>query len=301
MARWLWWIGLFGLSMGVIGHLSAQTTLDAYFEVTNTRPHIGEPVDLFLIISYTEDIQILQRPRLSGQWGIFQILEQGEREIINTGERIVEKQYIRLVAWQTGDHALPTSHIVYRIGGRAEIITYQIPSTFFSIPSILQDDAIALRPYEAAIVLPYLPAWAFMLGISIITGIFIGIAQLFIYYRKQQISIKTMPSPYTIFLKNLAELKQTPDALTLSNALRDYLRAEFSIDSNTMTNAEIITGLKHNKRLYPHQIDGLAEILEHLTLHKFADALVGYPPQRLVSMTHTWLKSVVKAQMDDVV
>jgi hypothetical protein len=295
MKRMAWLICLIGWFMST-SNITAQPALTAYFEVKNTRPRIGEPIEAVLVIEYSDQIEVLQRPILPKEWGIFSVIDIQERQITTANGRILERQSFTVVAWQTGDHALPKSEILYRVIGTADLQTYTLPDVFLSIPSVLLEDSLTLRPDEAPITIPFLPIWAFFTAISLVLGILIGIYQLWRYYARQNTHQAEAPNPQDIFLEELKSLQtattNTMRYTLLSHILRNYLRARYGILAHEMTDQELLYALKTDGRVTSYQLTSLAEILEHLAMGRFSTLAVSHPPEHLIRMAEAWVQNV---------
>jgi hypothetical protein len=286
---------LMGCLLWSVG-IHAQEALTAYFEIPNPRPRIGEPIEGVLVISYSDQIEVLQRPELPTRWGIFEIVQTGERETTTANGRIIERQPFTLVAWQTGDHALPFSEVIYRPIGTTDLRRYRLPDIFFSIPSVLTEESLTIRTDEAPISIPFLPVWAFFVAISLVGVISIGIFSLWRYYVRQNAMQTLVENPQDIFLADLNRLQAVSDDTMryalLSHILRQYLRARYGILAHEMTNDEIIQRLKTDGRVTSYQIASLTEIFEHLTVGKFSTLQISHLPERLIRMTEAWVQNV---------
>ena len=276
--------------------IQAQETLSAYFEIPNPRPRIGEPIEGILVINYSDQIEVLQRPELPTRWSIFEVVQTGERQTSTDNGRVIERQTFTLVAWQTGDHALPFSEVIYRPIGTTDLRRYTLPDVFFSIPSVLTEDSLTIRTDEAPIAISFLPVWAFFVAMSLIGVISIGIFSLWRYYANQNAIQTLVENPQDTFLAELKALQSASSDdmryVLLSHILRQYLRARYGILAHEMTNDEIIQRLKTDGRVTSYQIVSLIEILEHLTIGKFSTLQISHPPERLTRMTEAWVQNV---------
>jgi hypothetical protein len=270
----------------------AQPMLSAYIEIDNPRPKLGEPFQATLVIRYDERIEVLQRPPLSGEWGIFEILKADERKTTSNDGQVVEQQSFTLVAWQTGDHSLPKSEILYRVRGTSDLTRYTLPDIFLSIPSMLQPDVLTLRPDEAPIMFSFLPTWAVFIITSLIIIAIISFYELLRYHARQNAHIIISPDPQTRLLEALEYHRTDPNYTNISDTLRDYLHQRYGIMAQEMTDQEIIARLKSDGRLASYQLAKLSEILEHITVGKFSTTTIAYSPEKLILMIKAWAQNV---------
>ena len=275
-----------------ISPLSAQSPLTASFAVSNSRPLIGEPIEVTLTINYDVQIQVLQRPQIAKEWGIFEVTDAGEWVTRSENGRTVERQILTMVAWQIGDYALPKASILYRVKGTSDLQTYTIPDTFLSIPSILTEDSLTLKENEPPIAISFLPTWVFAVGISIVIIIVMGAIELLSYYARQNSEQTHLPDPQAEFLLQLDTIRDTPSYEKISQILRTYLYMRYGILAYDMTDNEILNRLRSDGRLASYQLTSLAEILEHLTIGKFSTMQIAYSPQKLMSMAQTWVQNI---------
>ncbi|MCU0480263.1 MAG: hypothetical protein MUE54_03525 [Anaerolineae bacterium] len=272
--------------------LYAQPTLAASLAVSNSRPLIGEPIEVTVTIIYDVQIQVLQRPQFPKEWGIFEVINIGERFTTSENGRTVERQMITLVAWQTGDHALPKMEILYRVEGTSDLQTYTLPDTFLSIPSVLTEDSLTIQPNEPPISISFLPIWVFFIGISIVTILSVGIIELLRYYARQNVIQTHLPDPQALFLSQLDAIHDNPTYETLSHLLRTYLQGRYGILAHDMTDTEILDHLKADGRVMSYQLASLSELLEHLTVGKFSTMPIAHPPQKILKMAQAWVQNI---------
>mgnify|MGYP001344829961 FL=1 len=275
-----------------ISPLDAQQPLTASFAVSNSRPLIGEPIEVTLTIIYDMQIQVLQRPQITKEWGIFEVIETGQLVTTSENGRTIERQVFMMVGWQTGDYALPKANILYRVEGTTDLKTYIIPDIFLSIPSILTEDSLVLKENEPPITIPFLPIWLFFVGISIMTMIVMGAIELLSYHARQNAIQTNFPDPQTEFLLQLDTIHDTPSYEKISQILRTYLQMRYCISAHDMTDIEILTRLQSDGRVASYQLTALAEILEQLTVGKFSTIQIAYPPQKLLSITQAWVQNI---------
>lgn len=281
------WIGL--LSWGVA---YAQPTLTAFIQIDNPRPKIGEPINGTLIIEYDEAIEVLQRPLLSGEWGIFEILSADDIQITSVNGRIIERQSFILVVWQTGDHNLPPSEILYRVRSTSNLERYTLPDVFLSIPSILDETSLTPKPNEAPITISFLPTWVIFIGVSLIIILFLGLYELLRYYARQNVTTTVITDSQILLFDALRQYQTDPQYEAMSYTLRTYLNGRYGISAYDMTDHEIIATLKADGRLASYQVANLSEILEHLSVAKFSTTKIGYPPEQVLKMIENWAKNV---------
>ncbi len=281
---WIW--------VSSIGIIHAQPTLTSFIQIDNPRPKIGEPINGTLIIEYDEAIEVLQRPALSGEWGIFEVISTDELERTSANGRIIEQQSFILVAWQIGDHSLPPSEILYRVRGTSDLARYTLPDVFLSIPSMLDETSLSLKPDESPITMPFLPTWAIFIGITLIVIVLLGLYEILHYYARQHVTITPIADPQILLFDALRQHQSNPQYDALSYTLRAYLNGRYGISAHDMTDQEIITMLKGDGRLASYQLATLSEILEHLSIGKFATTPIGYPPEKVLEMIKNWAKNI---------
>lgn len=290
--RWLFGLTLIWIWVSSWGIIHAQARLTASIQIDNPRPKIGEPFNGTLIIEYDEAIEVLQRPPLSGEWGIFEIISADDIEITTANGRITERRNFILVVWQTGDHNLPPSEILYRVRGTSDLERYTLPDVFLSIPSVLDETSLSLKPNEAPITIPFPPTWVILIGISLIIILFLGLYELLRYYARQNATIITIADPQILLLDALRQHQADPQYDAISYTLRAYLRGRYGILAHDMTDQEIIATLKTDGRLASYEIASLSEILEHLSVGKFSTTKIGHPPEKVLNMIENWAKNV---------
>lgn len=282
----LWiWVSSWGI-------IHAQPSLTASIQIDNPRPKIGEPFNGTMIIEYDEALEVLQRPPLSGKWGIFEIVSMSELERTSTNGQITERRNFILVAWQTGDHTLPASEILYRVRGTSDLQRYTLPDVFLSIPSILDEASLSLKPDESPITIPFLPTWLIAIGISLIVIVFLGVYELLRYYARQNATHTPIIDPQILLFDALRQHQTDPQYEAMSYTLRAYLNGRYGISAHDMTDQEIITTLKADGRLASYQLATLSEILEHLSVGKFSTTKIGHPPEKVLNMIENWAKNV---------
>ncbi|MCL4253954.1 MAG: hypothetical protein KJ043_09255 [Anaerolineae bacterium] len=290
--RWLFGLTLLWIWVSSWGIIHAQARLTASIQIDNPRPKIGEPINGTMIIEYDEALEVLQRPPLSGEWGIFEITSVSELERTSVNGRITERQSFVLVAWQTGDHTLPLSEILYRVRGTSDLERYTLPDVFLSIPSVLDEASLSLKPDENPITMPFLPTWLIAIGISLIVIVFLGLYELLRYYARQNATHTPIIDPQILLFDALRQHQTDPQYDAMSYTLRAYLNGRYGISAHDMTDQEIITTLKADGRLASYQLATLSEILEQLSVGKFSTTQIGYSPEKVLKMIEGWAKNI---------
>lgn len=275
-------------------------TIRAQFIADTFSPLVGEPVELTLVADLPPAAELVAWPEINDSWGEFDIRQIGELEIVgevDDGQRL--RQRITIILWEPRDYETPETLIGYRLPGIDE--TYFAPFTpaFFSVPSVLDQTDLVLRPLREQISLFYVSPLLVVAGAGVSAGILYG-AWRFWKWRQ---SLKPQPmvaivSPAQQAFTALQRLNDTTletkqVVIEATDVLREYIASRLMIDAPEMTTAEVAGTLTQKSMLSSPMIDELLHLLERGDLIKFTQMQVGAEDAgRFLDRAFRWVTQV---------
>lgn len=274
-ARLLLGLGLLVLGASPIESAQGSVTL----RVTVDRPEvvIGEPIRYVMTLERPEGVEVAW-PVVGNTLGDFTVEEFGSGLSRKTDGFVIQDRWLRLSLYATGSHTIPAPVVTYRdaggeereVRGRAVTITVMslLPQDFES-----QDvrDAKPLKPLRQG------AWWWGLLALALLAG---GVGLW--WWRRHRLApepIVPPPQPHEIALGALERLRQEglPSRrqfevyyVRLSDIVRAYIEARFTLRAPEMTTEEFLKALSHGQALSPGHRSLLQDFLVRCDLVKFA-------------------------------
>ncbi|TVR22277.1 MAG: hypothetical protein EA396_06310 [Anaerolineaceae bacterium] len=258
-----------------------RDTLDARFESDLTTPYIGEPFTLQLTVEHPPHIRLIEWPAIEGDWDAFEVQEIDAiitEELANGDTRYT--QTFQVTIWTTGDHVTPPTVVLYQREGETQILRARVTDVFFSVFSVLptQDlNQLFLFPNRSPVGFFYLPVWVYVIMMAMVGGALWG-GRRFLRGRRARraarLSALKRLSPLAEALKILESAslqtgtRQKID--TLRDSIRVYIRRLWRIETEVLTDDELLIVLKDMKLLPQSDLDDLGSILRKLETARYA-------------------------------
>jgi len=289
MKRWLLLCFLIFLTRPV----SAQDGAAARFSANNGSPLVGQPIELTLTAAIPAGAIMLSWPEFPAEWASFEVRNVGELSIGSTDYR----QILTVILWLPGEYQTPETTITYQLSENAEAQTLVVEPTFFSVPSVLDGQDMALRPFKAQISLPYISPLVIGGGAAAA-----GVLAFFGFRRLR--TLRAVVLKRTVEEDGLgpaaraalAELRRialqglSPDQLyaAVADCLRTYVSDQTTIPALDMTTAELMESLRLPDALQRE----LQRLLEQADLVKFARYQPGTDTaQKYLDVAGKWVRA----------
>lgn len=281
-------------------------TVNAVFIPDNDMPLIGEPVHVNLLIETPIDVEVTVWPLFPiEEGGVFEILETGDIERVETGRSIRYSQIITLIIWEPGLHITPEIPVVYRTNTN-QIDQYSpLKSTSFDVPDLFPVTVDqALRPSVPPVYMNHIPTWYWIAGGAAVVGVLWTLRYLWmLQIRRREHVVMTAGTPGQVAISRLTKLRsQDITAIqvyaVVADTLRVYLQKRLNISTQERTTFEIMTQLRSNSYLPEKHYQQLQQILEEADLVKFAK----FEPEdragnRMVEIATRWIESVERIRV----
>ncbi|NJL54629.1 DUF4381 family protein [bacterium] len=238
-------------------------------------------------------------PQISGTWGAFTVYDatdltsEGE---VTTGIRLQQTFNVRL--WEPGDYETPETFVGYRPRFSEEVFFAPFTPIFFTVPSVLDQTDLILRPSAPPITLFYLPAWL-VASLTAATAIILWLLRRLWRRHYSRVDMPPIISETAgeIALRDLRRLNDTTQPAkaiieATSHILRAYLKAYYDINALEATTWQTIMSLHESGCLNHQDLDELSGLLHAADVAKFA----GDTPSievagRLLNRTYRWIQA----------
>lgn len=282
--------------------------VSVYFRPSNPQPLIGEPFTLYLVVEMPPYYSIESWPEFPESWHVFEITEVGEPTTNELDEEVQIEQALSVVVWRTGEYRTPRTTV--DIGVRTideqllERITVPAISIPISIPSILDSQDLELRQEKGPIALLYIHPLVILLSAAALSTTIYAAWKILRIRRKNRIlaaDASGIIPPYDRAVSRLRAL-QNRDLpveslyLAMTDCLRAYIEAEFSLPAQEMTTAELIDTLKQKPEFTKESVNDLARLLDQADMVKFARVVPATDVNsQLIQYAIHWLNTIQQA------
>lgn len=288
--------------------------IEANFTADSFSPLVGEPVKLSLVVEVPPELVLVEWPEIPVDWSPFDVRSAGEIEVDEQPDgTIIYRQEFTVILWEPGDYETPETFIGYQTPDNDEIYRVPISIAFFQVPSVLDDQDMAndeqqLRPARPPISLFYVPPWAVLLGIVVLSGaLWTGYRRLerWRLERAARRAAMQQPTPGEIALQTLVQLRNNgthPDEVyvRVADSLRTYVHHQLDVPAPDMTTLELMAHLQSVNVLSEGRRAELRRLLEQADLVKFANAQPGeQSASRVLNLAYRWLSGVDQSMMID--
>ncbi len=286
----------------------AQAEVEARFTIDFGTPYIGEPVRLILSVETPQEIVITQWPDLQNtDWELFTVQAEGEMTS-RTGEDgiTVYQQEFTLRLWYPGEYSTPDVAVRYQRVGQEVEEEMPVAPAFFSVPSVLDEQDLSLRPLKPQAWLPYISP-LLVLTSAIVIAAALGLS--YRLYRSRQAAAHAIAisdnevrsySPAQAALVELKRIQQQNPApavmyAAIADCLRTYIQRQFNIPAQDFTTQELAEALLHEKPVPDDLRLEAKRVLEQADLVKFAP----YEPteqsaKRYLNTVGRWIQTADK-------
>lgn len=288
MKRWL----LLCFLMLLIQPVKAQEAV-ARFSASSGSPLVGEPIELTLTATIPAGAIVISWPEFPTDWPPFEVRNVSELSINNTDYQ----QKLSVILWIPGEYQTPETTITYQLAENMEAQTLVVEPTFFSVPSVLDQQDMNLRPFKAQISLPYISP---LVVIAVAAGL--GAISFFGVRRLRTVRAATLkraieedglgPAARAALaeLRRIASQGLPPEQLyaEVADCLRTYIQEQMTIAARDMTTAELMDSLRLPDSLQRE----LQRILEQADLVKFARYQPGGDTaQKYLEVVGRWVRA----------
>lgn len=248
---------------------------------------LGQQVNLTLELSTPKDAQV--------NWPLFSDTITKSVEVVRAakidtlllddGSRLL-RQVLTITSFDTGFHAIPPIIFAVRQGGAGEFTNLESQPFLLEVKGVAVDESADIKDIKPILKVPYTFAdfLPWILGLLVV-ALLVALVWFFLWSRKNNKTLLKIPSrppppPHVTALAALDELKkqqlwqkgQVKEFHTrLTDILRTYLEAVFTINAAEMTSYEIIQAMKEQV-LEENRLKDLKKVLELADMAKFAKA-----------------------------
>ena len=281
-------------------------TVNAVFIPENDMPLIGEPVNVNLLIETPIDVEITVWPLFPiEEGGVFEILETGDIERVETGRSIRYSQIITFIIWEPGLHITPEIPIVYRTNTNPADQFSPLRSTSFDVPDLFPVTVDqSLRSSAPPIYMNHIPTWYWIAGAIGVVAVLWSFRYIWmLQIRRRDHVVMTAGTPGQVAISRLTKLRgedTTPIQVyaIVADTLRVYLQKRLNISTQERTTFEIMTQLRSQSYLPEKHYQQLQQILEEADLVKFAK----FEPEdragnRMVEIATRWIESMERIRV----
>lgn len=277
--------------------VSVQSTelVNAYIEIDNETPFIGDPFTLTFIIDTAPGVTITAWPALPQDDPDVEIIDAPEYTETETTSGTQYRQDLTVRLWRTGAYITPEIPVLYETSGGA-IGAAPVQSANLNVTSVLdQSPERELRPASSTIDLPYTSPAIYVVAILIVTTLLWLLLRLFggTIRRTRQLAQATPAQIAIARLKDL-DLQSLPAIVALplaADALRVYISEKFSVPATEQTTAELLQSL--SDMLPSPRRQQLSQILNQADLAKFAKHQPNSEMmQKIIDFAIRWIQGV---------
>lgn len=271
----------------------AQDGAAARFSTNAGTPLVGQPVELSLIADIPTGAVVITWPEFPADWPPFDVRSVSELSISGTQYR----QILTVILWIPGEYRTPETTIVYQLAGNPEPQVLSIEPAFFSVPSVLNGQDTALRPFKPQISLPYLSSLVIVVGAVGVVGLAFAAVRYLWFLRANRVTrsgaedgLGPAAQAALAELRRIAARDLTPEQLyaTAADCLRTYIHDQMTIPAHDLTTAELMESLHLPEALQRE----LHRLLEQADLVKFARYRPGSDSaQRYLEVAGKWVRA----------
>jgi hypothetical protein len=273
--------------------LQLPQTVTARFETSNPRPLTGQPFMLAFVAVFPPGTEAVELPTFPATWGEFEVRDVGQvtEETQPDGTKVYRQQ-LTVVLWQPRDFNTPDTYVSYRVTGLNETLQIPVQKALVTVPTVLDFENLALKPFKPLIYLPYLSPLLVIGGIAVTGGV-IGYG----YYRWKQ---RPAPTPFSVpeyspsdLALQMLDVINTNQNLTpseqyaaVANVLRVYLQSQYEVViATTPETVETLRGQVSEIALAELQrLLGEADLVKFAAVQPDAEAT-----RRMIELAKRWI------------
>jgi hypothetical protein len=280
----------------------AQDSVQAAFSGETGTPAIGEPFHLTLTVRVPVGA-IVTLPQFPEEWSPFMVKSVGDVSESTQGNTQIYQQTLTVILWQPGDYRTPETQVIYQLPNSPQPAQITIESAYFTVPSVLKEDDLTLRPPKPPVGLPYFPLWLPLILVALGAGTGCW-AWSKGWIRKPDTGRDAVSTIHVSAqralrdLKRIAEKVSTPTDIYAQSAdcLRLYLQGRFAVDAADLTTDEIRGILEAQSILPDRRQRELEHLLERADLVKFARLQPTLTSaQHFITAAQRWVQFVEQA------
>ena len=271
----------------------------AVFSADQGTPRTGDPITLTLTVHTAADEQVIF-PVFPTVWSPFQVLSVEPTTSQVEAGGMVWRQVIHVVLWRPGDVQTPETTVEVRgADGTSEIITVQ--PVFLSVPAVLNEDDLALRPLKPPIRMPEFPVGVVVALLAAVVG---GGALVWRQVRKRPpaermpVNRKVHPAA-DVALRELRDLAAQKNLSTeerlgrTADCLRRYVRTRFGVPAPERTTHEVVSEMTPVRGLSQEQQRRFRQLLGLADWAKFSGAGVAdRQGEACIQQAQVWIREV---------
>lgn len=286
------WLGM--------GTAHAQVEAFARFDSSLEDPLIGQPFDLFLVVSVPPEHDVIL-PTFDADWTWqFTIFDIGDSSVEQEDGTQIYTFPMRVATWNVDTVTTPETLVTVIDPAGAENTILVEPARLF-VQSTLDAD-MELRLSRAVAYMGYPLVIVVSVTLVVLSGVGVGAYVLYQRYANRDLRRLTANlAPKTIAQRAVNDLNrirsESPDIITqyeaMGDRLRVYIHDLFGFSTEEQTTAELITYLRSSDLLSNNRQKELRFLLEQADLAKFAPAEI-YTPQELsmLQLAIQWVQNV---------
>jgi hypothetical protein len=248
---------------------------------------MGQQVNLTLELNTMKDAQVNWPFFTDTLTRSFEVVKAGRVDtLVNASGDWTLTQVLTITSFDTGFHAIPPIPFAVRLPGAQEFSQMESEPLLLEVKSVSVDQTADIKDLKPILRVPYTFAdfLPWMLGLLVV-ALLAALIWFFIWSRKNNkplLKIPSRPPPpaHVIALSQLEELKkkqlwqkgQIKEYHTrLTDILRRYLEAVYTITAAEMTSYEILQAMKQ-QIIEESRLKELKKVLELADMAKFAKA-----------------------------
>ncbi|MEE2959324.1 MAG: hypothetical protein VYA34_01165 [Myxococcota bacterium] len=250
--------------------------------VDKARASTGDVITYSIDVDYKADIK-LEFPDIGADIQGLRILDTQKLGPTSSKNRFHQHLEYKLRGDLVGSYILPALKLSYKDPDSGDIATIESSNIFIEIESVLPSDGSAkdIRGLKPIRKVSATPSWALPI---IVLGCFtlLGFVIYWTRYKKRAITATPPLPPHEIAFRALNSLRATdfdhPSAVkdyffSLSEILRGFVEARFSINATDLTTEELLPKLQHLSIVEPQNIELLSRFAQESDGFKYADRI----------------------------
>lgn len=274
-------------------------TIRAQIRASVLAPLVGEPVEITLIVDLPPGAELVEWPEIGDTWGAFAVYSAGELESsgeINAGLRLSQALQVRL--WEPGDYETPETFVGYRLRFSDEVFFAPFTPVFFTVPSVLDQMDLVLRPLAPPVSLFYVPPWLLfsLVGLLVTLG-WVGR----VWWRRRRLRHEPAPvileTPEQVALRGLRELNDVslPTVAVVdgvSTVLRAYLEQRHAVNALKSTTSQVMAWLLDSGDMSANDLAELGSLLDEADHWRFMGEVPSVATAaQLLNRAYRWVQA----------
>jgi len=278
---------------------------EAAFHANEGTPRTGDPIMLTLTVRTAADASVMF-PAFPGEWAPFEVLSIDPASNYLDGDVMVWQQVISVVLWRPGDAQTPETVVGVR-SPDGSIETVAVQPAFFSVPSVINENDLNLRPLKPPQRIPAFP-YAILLFVAAALGLGSALwwrRRLVWLPAKSEFAERKWHPAAEVALRELRliasqKLSSEERIAQTADCLRRYVRTRFGVPAPERTTREATQALSPVRQLSDEQQQRFRQFLNLADRAKFSGSeMAGGQVDPYVQQAQLWVREVEKASLPE--